>query len=366
MPRAKTSPEFSGKPIIPLHLKSKMSTSDYISLFQASGFNARRLGEAAELYLKMLNDDSTIWLTLSGALSPIGLNGIIRQLIENSLIDGIVSTGAITYHDMHFAFGLPVRQGHFAANDNILFKQGIVRIYDTYIKEKETLQAQDEIVQDFARAWKQPKAFSTADLNQAMGQYVVKESKHPERSFLAAAAEHDIPVYVPAHADSSIGMNTAVLALEDRPLDPSPSLDILETAAFLYKAAMEHGKSGAVELGGGVPKNFLQQTGPMLSQILGIDIEGQDYLIQITDARPDTGGLSGATLSEGKSWGKIRDAYKDNVVVYGDVSLLAPLLFGFALEVKGSRRPKRLLREKKNLLSALKAAYGQKKRNVAK
>jgi deoxyhypusine synthase len=366
MPRAKTSPEFSGKPIIPLHLKSKMSTPDYISLFRASGFNARRLGEAAELYLKMLNDDTTIWLTLSGALSPIGLNGIIRQLIENSLIDGIVSTGAITYHDMHFAFGLPVRQGHFAADDNMLFKHGIVRIYDTYIKEKETLQAQDEIVQNFARNWKHPKAFSTADLNQAMGHYVVKKSKHPERSFLSAAAEYDLPVYVPAHADSSIGMNTSIFALEDHPLDPSPSLDILETAAFLYKTAINHGKSGAVELGGGVPKNFLQQTGPMLSQILGIDIEGQDYLIQMTDARPDTGGLSGATLSEGKSWGKIRDAYKDNVVVYGDVSFLAPILFGYALEAHGSRKPKRLMLEKNQLLRALKGTYKQKRSHSAR
>ncbi len=362
MPRAKESPHFSGKPIVPLHLKRTMTTSDYVSLFQSSGFNARRLGEAAALYLKMLNEDATIWLTLSGALSPIGLNGIIRQLVENSLVDGIVSTGAIVYHDMHFAFGLPVRQGHFAADDNLLFKHGIVRIYDTYIKEKETLQAQDEIVQEFARSWKAPKAFSTADLNRAMGRYVLKESQHPDRSFLAAAAEYDLPVYVPAYADSSIGMNTAILALEDRALDPSPSLDILETAAFLYKAALNHGKSGAIELGGGVPKNFLQQTGPMLSQILGIDIEGQDYLIQLTDARPDTGGLSGATLSEGKSWGKIRDAYKDNVVTYGDISLLAPLLFGYALQTKGSRRPKRLMNEKRRLLDALKSAYKRKRR----
>ncbi len=161
-------------------------------------------------------------------------------------------------------------------------------------------------------------------------------------------------------------MNTAVFALEDRPLDPSPSLDILETAAFLYKTAMKHGKSGAVELGGGVPKNFLQQTGPMLSQILGIDIEGQDYLIQMTDARPDTGGLSGATLSEGKSWGKIRDAYKDNVVVYGDVSLLAPILFGYALEAKGSRKPKKLLLEKARLLSTLKKDYEESRSRKAK
>lgn len=360
MRRTKRSPHFSGKPITPLHLKKKMTISDYISLFQSSGFNARRLGEAAELYLKMLKDNATIWLTLSGALSPIGLNGIIRQLIENSLIDGIVSTGAIVYHDMHFAFGLPVRQGHFAADDNLLFKHGIVRIYDTYIKEKETLQAQDEIVQAFAHSWKHPKTFSTSDLNKAMGQYVLKESKHPEQSFLAAAAEHDVPVYVPAHADSSIGMNLAVSALEGRPLDPSPSLDILETAAFLYKTALEHAKSGAVELGGGVPKNFLQQTGPMLSQILGIDIEGQDYLIQMTDARPDTGGLSGATLSEGKSWGKIRDAYKDNVVVYGDVSLLAPILFGYAMDTQGSRKPKRLMRLKDELLGELRTAFKQR------
>ncbi len=334
-----------------------MTTTDYISLFQSSGFNARRLGEAAELYLKMLNDNATVWLTLSGALAPIGLNGIIRQLIENSLIDGIISTGAIVYHDMHFAFGLPVRQGYFNANDNLLFKHGIVRIYDTFIKEKETLQAQDEIVQEFARSWRSPKGFSTADLHKAMGHYVMAESKHPERSFLAAAAQYDLPVYVPAHADSSIGMNLAVFSLEGRTLDPSPSLDILETAAFLYKAALEHGKSGAVELGGGVPKNFLQQTGPMLSQILGINIEGQDYLIQMTDARPDTGGLSGATLSEGKSWGKIRDAYKDNVMVYGDVSLLAPLLFGFVLERLGSRRPKRLLKQKDRFLAKLRLAF---------
>lgn len=346
---------FSGRKIDPPTITSDMDVRDLVEYFGATGFNARRLYEALQITKRMMDDGACVCLTLAGALAPIGLGRAISTLIENGFVDWIVSTGANVYHDLHFAYDLPVRQGYFDVDDNILYSKQIVRIYDVFIKEIGTLQKQDGIIKSAIETDRQvlPDEPSTADLCNILGMSAKKNSKYPEKSFTVCAYENDVPIYLPAIADSSIGLNMLPLLLEDKPINPSVVLDIAESAAILWKNKI----SGGIELGGGVPKNFFQQTGPALFQILKLKEGGQDYLVQFTDARPDTGGLSGATLQEGKSWGKIKSAHEGNVIVYGDSSVYFPILAAFIMAECKPRARKRIYKTKNAWVEEMKLAY---------
>lgn len=346
---------FSGHKIDPPEISPNMTVPELIKFYGSTGYNARRLAEAAEILEDMINTNSTVCLTLAGAMTPIGMGRSISAMIDAGFIDWIVATGANVYHDLHFAYDLPVKQGHFDVDDDVLYAKQIVRIYDVYIKEMETLQAQDLLVQKDMkeRSGEIPTNASTADIAYALGKAAKENAKYPEKSFLAKAYERKVPVYMPAIGDSSIGLNMLPLLLEGKGVFPNTILDVAESAAILWKSR----KSGGLELGGGVPKNFFQQTGPALYQILKIKEGGQDYLIQMTDARPDTGGLSGATLQEGKSWGKIRTSHKGNVIVYGDSSVYFPLLCSYALSVCKPRKHKELFSRKNAWVKDMKKMY---------
>ena len=337
-----------------------MTIPRLIEFYNSTGYNARRLAEAAEMLQEMIDTNSTVCLTLAGAMTPIGLGVTISEMIEAGFIDWIVSTGANVYHDLHFAYNLPVRQGHFDVNDDILYARQIVRIYDVYIKEAGTLQAQDVILQKEIRRGKGiiPQNCSTADIAYALGKAAKENAKYPEKSFVVKAYEHKVPVYMPAIGDSSIGLNMLPLLLEGKGIFPNVILDVAESAAILWKSK----RSGGLELGGGVPKNFFQQTGPALYQILKIKEGGQDYLIQLTDARADTGGLSGATLQEGKSWGKIKTSHKGNVVVYGDSSVYFPILCSYVISVCKHRKHKQIYGNKDSWLEEMKKIYFKNKK----
>ncbi len=337
-----------------------MTAEQLVNFYGSTGYNARRLAEAAEMLKEMIDTDSTVCLTLAGAMTPIGIGRTISAMIDAGFIDWIVTTGANVYHDLHFAYDLPVRQGHFDVDDDILYSKQIVRIYDVYIKEMGTLQAQDIVVQrDMKRAKKAlPQNASTADISYALGKAAKENGKYPEKSFLVKAYEHKVPVYMPAIGDSSIGLNMLPLLFEDKGILPNVILDVAESAAILWKSK----RSGGLELGGGVPKNFFQQTGPALYQILKIKEGGQDYLIQMTDARPDTGGLSGATLQEGKSWGKIKTSHKDNIIVYGDSSVYFPLLCSYIMSVCKSRKHKHIYDKKSTWIEEMKQIYFRNKK----
>jgi deoxyhypusine synthase len=351
---------FTGRKIDPPIVTANMTVQQLINFYGSTGYNARRLAEAAEILKEMIDTKSTVCLTLAGAMTPIGIGRTISAMIETGFIDWIVSTGANVYHDLHFAYDLPVRQGHFDVDDDILYSKQIVRIYDVYIKEMGTLQAQDIVVQrEIKRAKKViPQNASTADIAYALGKAAKENSKYPEKSFLVKAYEHKVPVYMPAISDSSIGLNMLPLLFEDKSILPNVILDVAESAAILWKSE----RSGGLELGGGVPKNFFQQTGPALYQILKIKEGGQDYLIQITDARPDTGGLSGATLQEGKSWGKIKTSHKDNIIVYGDSSVYFPLLCSYVMSACKPRKQKQLYYKRSGWIEEMKQIYLKNKK----
>jgi deoxyhypusine synthase len=351
---------FKGKKIDPPKISSNMSIPDLISFYSSTGFNARRLAEAAEMFKEMIDSDSTVCLTISGAMSPIGLGGCISTLIEKGYVDWIITTGANAYHDLHFAYGLPVRQGHFDVDDDILYSKQIVRIYDVYIKEIETLQKQDDIIQnEMAKinGEDSTSSLSSSDISFYLGKAASNNSHFPEKSFMVSAYNNNVPVYIPAITDSSIGMNMLPLLFESKLPNYNLVSDIAESAAILWKSKL----SGGVELGGGVPKNFFQQTGPTLYQILKIQEGGHDYVIQLTDARPDTGGLSGATIQEGKSWGKIKSSHTGNVIVYGDSSVYFPILCSYVLSECQQRKPKQLYNLKNQYVREMKSEYLKRK-----
>ena len=354
--------KFHGKDIPHIKLDEKMTIEDLVNVFSSSGFNGRQLGDAAKLFAEMIKEDATICLTVSGALTPVGFGGIIKTLIERGFIDWIVTTGANVYHEDHFALGLPIKQGSFDVDDMKLYENEIVRIRDIYIKFYETLEAEDQIIQKSFGEDFPDKSFTTAEFSNLMGKISKEKSKHPEKSFITTAYDYDVPVYISTIKDSSLALNLAVHRLRDKTYNLDFVREIIEQAAIVYDSK----KSGILELGGGVPKNTAQQTGPLLDQILRRNDGGQDYIIQITDARPDTGGLSGATLQEGKSWGKVQDAHNGMVTVYADATIAFPILALYVLSNQKTRKPKRLYKKLDKLYEKLSDDYFKNPANKSK
>lgn len=341
----------SGKDIIPVNVSNRgFSYRKIIERFSRTCFEARNLAEGARLFERMIDDGDTIWLGISGAGVVGGLGGYIIELIKRGFIDVICSTGAQVYHDLHFAYGFPVKQGCPRADDNKLRELGVTRIYDTYISESETLIAQDKIIRQFGLTCKLKGEFSSADFNYALGNFVRDTSKFPKFSFVAAAAKYGVPIFFDSNSNHSIGMNLAGLYLDGRKIEISSNLDVLESAAIAYRSK----SNGFFELGGGGPKNFIQQTGPTISQILGIDFKGADRGLQITTALERDGGLSGCTFQEGVTWGKYKDAAKDLVQIFGEYSTSIDLMVGYVLESCKNRNHKRIFDKKTAMLKRLK------------
>ncbi len=340
-----------GRPIEPLKLAGNEHVVDMIDeVFAHSGFNARRLAEGAQLYSRMICDDATVALTIAGAMTPIGMSGVFCSLIEKGYVDFIVSTGANLYHDLHRTFDLPMVQGTHEVDDNELANESVARIYDVFIHDDDTLMATDKIILDALSEFDSSQPFSTATLHKALGDAILKTAPHPEKSFVASAAKHDVPIYTSSPGDSSIGMNLIVPHMFQRPINLNPLLDVIETAAIVRDAD----KNGVVEIGGGSPKNFYLQTQPTLHQILNDDSKGgHDYFLQLTTDSPHWGGLSGATPAEARSWGKVKDAYKNNVVVYSCASLTFPLIAQYVLGRNTQRKPRRLLSRVPDLVRTL-------------
>jgi deoxyhypusine synthase len=286
---------------------------------------------------------------MAGAMTPVGFGGIVKTLIEKGFIDWIVTTGANVYHEDHFAWGLPVKQGHFDVDDNILYEKEIVRIRDIFVKYYETLEMQDQVIQKMFKEKFVNEPFTTAEFCNILGKISKEKSKFPEKSFVTSAYEYDVPVYVSTIKDSSLALNLAVHRLKNKQFNLDFVREILEQAAIVYNSK----KSGILELGGGVPKNTAQQTGPLLDQILRKDHGGQNYIIQITDARPDTGGLSGATLQEGKSWGKVQDSHNDLITIYADATIAFPILALYAISNQKPRKHKRIYKKLDKYFNAL-------------
>jgi deoxyhypusine synthase len=326
-------------------------------------YNAGRLRDAARLLVeKMLRDDGTVGLTLSGALTPAGLGiSCLAPLLRGGYVDWIVTTGANLYHDTHFGLGLSLHQGSPFLNDVSLREEGVVRIYDILF-DYDVLLSTDRFYREMIAAPSFQHAMSSAEFHSLAGKFIAEREKIlgvGESCLMAVAYECGVPLYTSSPGDSSIGMNIAALALAGNRLSIDPNQDVNETAAIVFDAKRA-GSSGVWILGGGSPKNFILQTEPHIQEVLAIADKGHDYFLQITDARPDTGGLSGATPAEAVSWGKIDpNRLPDAVVCYCDSTIALPLLTAYILENVPPRPCKRLFDRREELVESLRDAHLQ-------
>jgi len=356
----------SGPAIDPPAITGRETAADLIDRTYLA-YNAGRLREAAQLLTeRMLADDVTVGLTLTGALTPAGLGmSALIPLMKAGFVDWIVSTGANLYHDTHFGIGLSLHRGTFQADDVALREQGVVRIYDIFFDYHVLLDTDAFYFQMIAGEEFQ-RPMSSAEFHHLAGRYVrAREDalgvRH--RSVLGAAWEYGVPIYTSSPGDSSIGMNVAAKALEGNKLVFDVNADVNETAAIVWGAKAAGGKSAVWVLGGGSPKNFILQTEPFIQEVAMMAEKGHDYYIAVTDARADTGGLSGATPAEAVSWGKIDPAQlQDTVICYGDSTVVLPLLTSYALARHAPRAPKRLYDRREQLMRQFKDTYFSKGR----
>jgi deoxyhypusine synthase len=309
----------------------------------------------------MLAPDVTVGLSITGALTPAGLGmSALIPLIEAGFVDWIISTGANLYHDTHFGLGLAMHRGNAQESDVVLREEGVVRIYDIFF-DYDVLLSTDAFFRKIITGKEFQRPMSSAEFHNLCGKYVHEREKAlaiGQKSLLSAAYTASVPIYTSSPGDSSIGMNIAALALDGNKLLLDPNRDVNETASIVLDAKRGGGKSGVMILGGGSPKNFMLQTEPQIQEVLGIDEKGHDYFLQITDARPDTGGLSGATPAEAVSWGKIDpDRLPDAVVCYLDSTVALPLLTSYALARHDVRPLKRLFERREAMMQRLRDEY---------
>ncbi|MBD0263143.1 MAG: deoxyhypusine synthase [Tolypothrix sp. Co-bin9] len=354
-----------GQKISPTPMSTNVSVVDLIDNY-FTAYNSARLREICQLLSKdVLTEGVTVGVSLSGAMTPAGFGvSALAPLIRNGFIDWMISTGANLYHDMHYGLGFELFAGNPFLDDVKLRQQSTIRIYDI-IFGYDVLLETDAFIRKILQAEPFQKRMGTAEFHYLLGKYVREVEKQlgvQHSCLLATAYECGVPIYTSSPGDSSIGMNVAALALEGSKLILDPSIDVNETAAIAYTArdskGESEGKSAAVIIGGGSPKNFLLQTQPQIHEVLGLEERGHDYFIQFTDARPDTGGLSGATPSEAVSWGKIDpEELPSTIVCYTDSTIALPLVTAYVMNQCQPRPLKRLYDRREEITEKLRQDY---------
>ena len=319
--------------IIPPFLSKGMSITDLVNTLGQTSFEARNVYNGARLYKRMIDESDVVWLGIAGAGIAGGMGGMVISLLEAGFINVICSTGAQVYHDLHFAFDLPVKAIALNHDDDELRRQGDTRIYDIGIRDKETLEAQDKIIRRFVKDCYAKHLsrgpLSSWEFNFTLGRWVLENSKYPERSFVATAAKQKVPIFWDSLANHSIAMSLVLTDREGYPLTLSAQKDIFDLAAIVFSSE----QTSFIELGGGGPKNFIQQTGPTIGQILRIKFEGANRGLQIGTAIEREGSLSGCTFGEAVTWGKYRSTEDRKLVqIWGEYSVIFPILAAYALE----------------------------------
>jgi deoxyhypusine synthase len=348
----------SGRRIMPAGITGR---EDLAGLMDRTflAYNAARLRQGCELFTgKMLAPDTVVGMSLAGALTPAGLGcSAVVPLIKAGFVDWVVATGANMYHDLHFAFNLPLRVGSHVVDDTDLRRNDVVRIYDIFLGYTDCLMATDKILRSILVQPEFQREMGTGEFYHLLGRYAAeweRKTGKKDVSVLAAAYRAGVPIHTSSPGDSTIGMNIAGLELKGLKLRINPSIDVNETTSYVLHAKRSGGKSAVLLIGGGSPKNFMLQTEPQIQEVLMIKELGQDYFFQVTDARPDTGGLSGATPHEAVSWGKVDpERLPDALVCYTDVTIALPMLTHYALANHRRRKLRRLYDRRAELVGNL-------------
>jgi deoxyhypusine synthase len=325
-------------------------------------YNGGRLREAAQLLAKkMLPDNGYVGMSLTGALTPAGLGkSCLIPLMKAGFVDWIISTGANLYHDLHYGLDMELYAGSPFLDDVELRDEGVIRIYDVLFDYNVLLDT-DAFVREVIQGPEFQRTMGTDEFHYLLGKYVHARGKKlgiRDSSVLATAYQCGIPIFTSSPGDSSIGMNVAAMSLRGSELLMDVNRDVNQTAGIVYHAKSTDHTSSVWILGGGSPKNFMLQTEPQIQEVMGIEEKGHDYFLQVTDARPDTGGLSGATPAEAVSWGKVDpDKLPDSVVCYADSTIVLPLLSAYVLTRVKPRKQKRLYDRRDAILDAVRSKY---------
>jgi len=369
----------AGKRILPQPISEKTDIVKLIDNMDA--YNGGRLRAACHLLKdRYSKEDVTVGLSLAGALTPAGLGpSTIIPLMNHGFVDWMTATGANMYHDIHFAFNLPMHRGSHTVDDADLRAKGITRIYDILFDYEDVLMETDRRLREILTMPQFQKEMGTREFYHHLGKILnecEEKNKLGEVSILAAAYRNGIPVFTSSPGDSTIGMNVAGLELlaeasgllDKFKLKINPSIDVNDSTAIILNAKRyENGKTGVILIGGGSPKNFMLQTEPQIQEVLMIPEVGQDYDINITDARPDTGGLSGAPPSEAASWGKIDPTkLEETVTAYLDVTVAFPMMVSYVLQTTQPKKQKRLYDRGRELHEKLIKSYLENNKEVEK
>ncbi len=317
--------DYLQNPVEHIKIDGAQTVNQLMQQFKNSGsLGAGRLATACDIYEKMLRDkDCTVFLALSGAVVPAGMRLVITDLIRRRLVDVIVSTGACMVHDAIEAVGGHHYKASWTANDAELYKYHLFRIYDILVPEEDYVHLDvkmSEIYDDIAREHK-GKTLASNEFSWEIGKRLTDKN-----SILRAAYEENIPIFLPAVRDSEFGFIHWLHAAQDKP-KPVLQLDAFKDVPTICRICAKSPKNGMIVIGGGVPRNTIQSSA-LASK------KGLDYGIVITLDRPETGGLSGSTLEETVSWGKMkREA--DHVMVIGEALMVFPFLVASVTERLG-------------------------------
>lgn len=369
----------SGKRILPEPITKG---TDIVKLIDSmDAYNGGRLRAACQLLKdKYSKEDVTIGLSLAGALTPAGMGpSTVIPLMNHGFVDWLTATGANMYHDLHYAFNLPMFRGSHTVDDADLRDKGVTRIYDILFDYEDVLMETDRRLRQIMLRPEFQKEMGTREFYYHLGKILSEyeeKNKLGQVSILAAAYRNGIPVFTSSPGDSTIGMNVAGLELlaeasgllDKFKLKINPSIDVNDSTAIILNAKKyEKGKTGVILIGGGSPKNFMLQTEPQIQEVLMIPEAGQDYDINVTDARPDTGGLSGAPPSEAASWGKIDPTKLDETVTaYLDVTAAFPIMVAYTIQTTKPKKLKRLYDRGQELHEKLIKSYLENNKEVEK
>jgi len=320
----KRKSKFLQQPIQHLNLKETKSLFDLVQAFRHTSFQSRNIFKCFEVFRKMLDDPACIiFLGLSGAMVPGGMRRVIRDMIEMKLVDVIVSTGANMFHDLFENFGYRHYVGSEDGNDDALRRHRIVRVYDALMDDH-------EINQVIHLLSKVPEGLDEKVVSSRRYLEVLGSHLKDEGSILKTASRYGVPIFVPALSDSSIGIGLTFLHLRKKAPSERLIIDQIQDSFEIAQLKKMASITGAIYIGGGVPKNYIQQLGPV-NELLFQKESGHRYAFQITTDDPKWGGLSGCTFEEAKSWGKIEKG-SSYTAVYIDATVVLPLLVGAVLQ----------------------------------
>ncbi len=313
-----------------------VTVKDLVEAYKDSSIQSRALATCATVYEKALKDRSrpTVILGLAGPLVAAGLRKVIADMVKFGIVDAIVTIGAIPYQDFYQARGYHHYKCSPHCDDLALRELFIDRIYDTLVDE-EKFRETDEVIGNIAGEL-EPRAYSSREFMKVLGERIEDEG-----SILYNAAKYGVPVFVPALNDSSIGIGLTGLYYKRRMAnEPFMRIDPIRDNWELTQIKIRSDKTAVIYIGGGVPKNYIQQT-EVICETLGYDKGGHHYAVQITQDAPQWGGLSGCTFEEAQSWGKInRNATKS--VAYVEASIGLSLMVGYILQSGAWKGRKRL------------------------